>query len=350
MKTKVVSSVVKSVCGPDTQPSVQNKERSIYVNAGIEELKKTGDKGSAAYKFHSLISYIPLPKSYLSRITLIIFIVGYLPILVFVYHLLASQPNDPASKLQIFGISLSFALLGLAVTAYPLKLLLSSLLVVSRALDQYINDKRMPALSTLQIDELERLTLDIQFKILDLQGHIRSLEKRSMTDYLTGTHNRYSAERQLKEDIARAQRSGNEISLIILDIDEFKLINDRYGHDVGDICLKHVVEIIEGGIRKGDWLGRWGGDEFILLLFDSDEKSSRKIVERIGAAVKEQPALTPKGEISVGLSVGICQYNGKDQAEELFKKADCALLLAKRLGKSQIVYYSNTFPIAAMHT
>jgi GGDEF domain-containing protein len=73
-------------------------------------------------------------------------------------------------------------------------------------------------------------------------------------------------------------------------------------------------------------------------------------VERIGTAVKEQPALTPKGEISMSLSVGICQHDGKDQAEELFKKADCALLLAKRLGKSQIVYYSNTFPIAAIHT
>jgi diguanylate cyclase (GGDEF)-like protein len=155
-----------------------------------------------------------------------------------------------------------------------------------------------------------------------------------MTDYLTGVYHRYSGEKRLREDISRAERSGKEISLVMLDIDEFKLINDRYGHDVGDICLKHVVKIIQTNIRKGDWLVRWGGDEFILILFDSDEKSSERIVERIGIAVREQPALTPKGEISMSLSVGMCQHNGKDDAQELFKKADSALLSAKRLGKS----------------
>jgi diguanylate cyclase (GGDEF)-like protein len=207
-------------------------------------------------------------------------------------------------------------------------------------LRDYINDKKVPELPTQFTDEVGRLMADIQYTVKNSDELIQSLEKTSMTDYLTGVYNRYSCEMRLGEDIARVRRGGETMSLVMLDIDDFKLINDRYGHYNGDACLKQIVDIIRNNIRQGDWLARWGGDEFILLLFNSDEESSVGTMKRIGVALGENPITSEHDNISLTLSIGICQYNGEDAPEILFRKVDIALLQAKHRGKGQIVAYS----------
>ncbi|MBI2486193.1 MAG: GGDEF domain-containing protein [Deltaproteobacteria bacterium] len=289
---------------------------------------------------YSLLSSLPFPKSYLGKIMLIAFLGTHVPLLVLIFYSLY-QSNEFDSKLKVLLITLVATLLGTAFTLYMLYLLLSPVSLASSMLRDYINNKKMPELPTEFTDEVGRLMADIQYTVKNSDELIQSLEKTSMTDYLTGVYNRYSCEMRLREDVARARRVGETMSLVMLDIDDFKLINDRYGHDNGDTCLRQTVDIIRNNIRQGDWLARWGGDEFILMLFNSDEESSVKTMERIGFALGDKSITTQQSQISLTLSIGICQYNGEDEPDTLFKKVDIALLQAKRRGKGQIVAFSN---------
>ena len=295
-----------------------------------------------SYGLYSLLSRLPFPFSYPGKIILVTFLGIHAPLLISLSYLSVYCPFNFDSTVWTFGIILFAILVGTAFTFYVLNSLLSPISLISSTLREYVNGNKIPNLPTHFTDEVGRLMSDVQYAVSHIDEFIRSLEKLSMTDYLTGVYNRCSGEKRLKEDIARASRSGSKISLAMLDIDDFKLINDKYGHDVGDLCLKHIVKIIEDNIRRGDWLVRWGGDEFVLILFNSDKKSAEKIVERICLAVQERPIDAFQDEINLMLSAGICQYNGRDNAEELFKKADSALLLAKRLGKSQVVHYTDS--------
>lgn len=288
---------------------------------------------------YSLLSALPFPTSYLGKIMLVAFLGIQVPLLALVFYSLY-LPGEFDSKLEIVIIALVATVLGTAFTLYMLYLLLSPVSLASRMLRDYINDKKVPELPTQFTDEVGRLMADIQYTVKNSDELIQSLEKTSMTDYLTGVYNRYSCEMRLGEDIARARRGGETMSLVMLDIDNFKLINDRYGHYNGDACLKQIVDIIRNNIRQGDWLARWGGDEFILLLFNSDEESSVGTMKRIGAALGENPITNEHDNISLTLSIGICQFNGEDGPETLFRKVDLALLQAKHRGKGQIVAYS----------
>lgn len=339
MSMMTIPSKINSIHNPKTSLNNHNKEQ-IKKSDNIHE--RPLDNKQASYKFYSLLSRIPFPRSYSGKIVLIIYLGTCLPMLCIIFYLLASFSPGSVSTLQILTITLIVTILGTGFTLYTLHSLLSPITLVSRNLYEYINNKRMPNLPTHFTDEVGRLMGNVQYTISHIDNIIQSLEKTSITDHLTGVYNRHSGEKRLREDISRVKRSGGTISLVMLDIDDFKLVNDQYGHDAGDICLKHFVKIIRSNIREGDLLVRWGGDEFILILFNSDLRSSEKILERICLAVREQPAQSSQGEIHLTLSVGMCQYNGKDDAEMFFKKADSALLLAKRLGKSQIIYYPDS--------
>ena len=288
---------------------------------------------------YSLLSALPFPTSYLGKIMLVAFLGIHVPLLALIFYSLY-LPGGLDSKLQLLIIALVGTVLGTGFTLYMLYLLLAPVSLASRMLRDYINDKKVPELPTQFTDEVGRLMADIQYTVKNSDELIQSLEKTSMTDYLTGVYNRYSCEMRLGEDIARVRRGGETMSLVMLDIDDFKLINDRYGHYNGDACLKQIVDIIRNNIRQGDWLARWGGDEFILLLFNSDEESSVGTMKRIGVALGENPITSEHDNISLTLSIGICQYNGEDAPEILFRKVDIALLQAKHRGKGQIVAYS----------
>lgn len=130
------------------------------------------------------------------------------------------------------------------------------------------------------------------------------------------------------------------MTLILLDLDDFKKINDQFGHDIGDFCLKHVVNIIKTNIRESDWMARWGGDEIMIMLFDSDELFASAVLERIISGLDENSIPTTQGLIKLTISVGVSQFKQSYDMESFFKKTDMALLEAKRKGKGQIVYVS----------
>ena len=294
---------------------------------------------------YSLLSRFPFPKSYPGKILLTAFIGMHVPLLVLILYFTLSNPLGLESTWPILAVALLATLVGTAFTHYTLNGLLTPVLLASQKLREYMTNKGMPDIPDYFTDQAGQLMADVQHTVKYLDKVIDSLEKASMMDYLTEAYNRHAGENRLMEDIARAQRSDDTMSLVMLDVDDLKLINDQYGHDVGDICLKHVASTVKGNIRKSDWLARWGGDEFVLLLFNTKEEPSAKILERICTALKENPIHTAQGdEINLTLSMGVYQYDGRDDIKTLLIKMDNALYGAKRGGKNQIVYYGQEYP------
>ena len=123
------------------------------------------------------------------------------------------------------------------------------------------------------------------------------------------------------------------------DIDNFKAINDTHGHQAGDVCLRHVALVIGRNVREGDWLCRWGGDEFVLALWDASVFASPEaVLGRINAGLRGSPVRLPGGEeLVLSISVGAHRYAGEKDIRELLAKADAAMYEAKREGRAWVL-------------
>ena len=163
------------------------------------------------------------------------------------------------------------------------------------------------------------------------------LERHALTDGLTGLLNRRAAEDRLDQELARARRHNEGYALALLDLDHFKLVNDRYGHAVGDEVLKAMARRIEGGLREDDWLARWGGEEFLVFLRNADVRESVFVLERLTAQVRGSPIATSAGAIRVTLSAGIGLPSGEDRNyRNAVEVADTCLYRAKAGGRDRV--------------
>jgi diguanylate cyclase (GGDEF)-like protein len=161
---------------------------------------------------------------------------------------------------------------------------------------------------------------------------------QAVTDPLTGLWNRRHMAETLEREVARALRFGHPISLIILDVDDFKKINDRQGHLQGDIVLEHVADVVREAIRSIDVAARYGGDELALILLETDREGATVLAERLREQVRDtEVPRRDDGTMSVTLSVGVATIpDSAGDLESLVDSADRALLRAKRAGKNQI--------------
>jgi|SRR5579884_140316 len=167
---------------------------------------------------------------------------------------------------------------------------------------------------------------------------IGALSEVARTDPLTGLLNRRGFEERLEDELARARRTGAAVGLVVCDLDRFKLVNDRYGHHVGDEALRRFGELLVSAKRTIDGAARIGGEEFALILPSTDHNGGRALAERIRRGVRE--ALTGYGlPLSVSLGVVSHPAHGED-AEALLRRADQAMYTAKRLGRDRAVIYS----------
>ena len=165
------------------------------------------------------------------------------------------------------------------------------------------------------------------------------------TDGMTGLTNHRTFKERGAEALARAKRSGRPLSLIITDIDHFKLVNDTHGHAVGDVVIKGVADLLHTSARDVDIVARYGGEEFAILLEDCESEAAAQIAERIRVAIKETTFDGSDGGFGVTLSLGVCEYES-GTLNELVEEADKALYEAKGGGRDQVVRAS-TSQIAA---
>jgi diguanylate cyclase (GGDEF)-like protein len=211
--------------------------------------------------------------------------------------------------------------------------------LASSSLEAYLDERRKPELPIGFSDEAGKLMADVQHAVDHLDTTIRSLEGLSGTDHLTGLPNRREGEGRLGEDLARAKRGGAFLTVAVVDLDGFKAINDTHGHHAGDVCIRHVARVIRRSVREGDWLARWGGDEFVLALWDASVFASPEaVLGRINADLRRTPVRLPGGgELVLSISVGAHRYAGEDDIRELLAKADAAMYEAKREGRAWVL-------------
>jgi diguanylate cyclase (GGDEF)-like protein len=161
----------------------------------------------------------------------------------------------------------------------------------------------------------------------------------AITDYLTGLYNHRYLHERLDEELARAQDHGEKLSLLFIDIDQFKAFNDRYGHSMGDAALRSVAGIIEGHVRRMDIAARYGGEEFVVALASTGPAEAIAVADRIRRGVAELRIHPIDASLSV--SVGVATFpDDAARKEELIDKADYAMYVAKRLGRDRVGSFS----------
>jgi diguanylate cyclase (GGDEF)-like protein len=288
---------------------------------------------------YASLARLGFPKSYGGKIMLVVFTGPYLLLAALVLYLLLVSPGSFGTPLGALAILLGATLLEFVAALLVLRALLAPVRLVSHALKSYLDERAKPDLPTGFSDEAGRLMADVQYTIDHLDSTIRSLEGLSGTDHLTGLPNRRNGEERLAEDLARARRGGEHLTVAMVDVDRFKAINDTHGHHAGDICIRHVAEVIRRNVREGDWLARWGGDEFVLALWDpSVFAPPEAMLGRINRSLKESPVRLPLGEeLVLSVSVGAHRYAGEDDLREMLAKADAAMYEAKREGRAWVL-------------
>jgi diguanylate cyclase (GGDEF)-like protein len=165
----------------------------------------------------------------------------------------------------------------------------------------------------------------------------RIVERQALVDGLTGIANRRQCEDSLTTETAQAERLGTPLTLVLADLDDFKAVNDVHGHAVGDDVLREFAEVLKATLRDSDLAGRWGGEEFLLLLPGADAEGGANLADRVRAGLAERSFLGRNGEVvTVTCSFGVAQHDPGGTKRDLFAAADQALYRAKRAGKNRV--------------
>lgn len=165
----------------------------------------------------------------------------------------------------------------------------------------------------------------------------RDLARIASIDVLSGLMNRRRAGEMIRREIARCRRSGRPLSFILADIDDFKGVNDRLGHEAGDRAIRHISDVIIAAVRSSDIVARWGGEEFLVALPETSVPDARRVAERIRHDVAVRPVDTEAGPVAVTMTLGVAAYVPGQTLEQCLAQADGALYEGKRAGKNVVL-------------
>lgn len=192
-----------------------------------------------------------------------------------------------------------------------------------------------------ELIKTNKLLLERSKELLVLNDEFKKL---SVTDSLTGLYNRRYFEEKIKEEMDVTKRHGDSNSILVIDIDHFKKINDTYGHMQGDIVIKNISHIMKIRLRETDILCRVGGEEFVAICLRSDEQASITLAEDLRKTIEEQVVSVENEDVSVTISIGIMTVtkdNINNYANNIFKYADIALYHSKSHGRNRVTHYSD---------
>lgn len=196
-------------------------------------------------------------------------------------------------------------------------------------LNSFVGDRERSHLAAVKAKEA------LELVNLELQRNQARISELMLTDPLTGTANRRHLDERMLLEFDRAHRYKNMLSVVIADLDHFKDINDSFGHNVGDDVLKAVAEVIRANIRTADFVARFGGEEFVLLLPETGREGAELLAERIRRALEAAPIAALNSPVTASFGIAIARPS--ESAKEVLKRADDALYQAKHAGRNRVV-------------
>jgi diguanylate cyclase (GGDEF)-like protein len=168
----------------------------------------------------------------------------------------------------------------------------------------------------------------------------QELYHRATEDALTGMYNRRMMSDYLDYEINRAVRTGGTLAVLLADIDHFKAVNDTHGHDCGDAVLQQIASVLRGNLRDQDIVARWGGEEFLVLLPDTDAAGALTVAEHLRSRVETRSLSCGGAALSITMTFGAAEYSPEKERTQLVKEADLALYQGKRQGRNRSQSYS----------
>lgn len=186
-------------------------------------------------------------------------------------------------------------------------------------------------------EELLRANQIIAKKNKALEKALHQLERLATTDALTNLYNRRFIMSKINEEILRYKRSGKVFSFLLCDIDHFKSINDEYGHNFGDYCLKELSRTVLKNVREQDTVSRWGGEEFLILLVETGKEEAGIVAERIRSEIQGLTLKHNGIQTQMNVTIGVSEYDSALEVKDCIKTADKALYQGKANGRNQVV-------------
>jgi diguanylate cyclase len=191
-----------------------------------------------------------------------------------------------------------------------------------------------------QFHGMARQIKELQNETNNYQQTLKQQSKQLHIDFLTKIPNRAAWSDRLQNEFTRYQRYQHPLSLAVIDVDKFKLINDTFGHLAGDKVLNVIAQTLQKTLRNTDFIARYGGEEFAILLPETSHEQSQVMLEKLRKAIKKIPFKFKKQSISITISVGSTSFCEGDDPETVFERADQALFKAKGKGRDQVVYFA----------
>jgi diguanylate cyclase (GGDEF)-like protein len=271
------------------------------------------------------------PHSFRAKLMAVVVTCTLLPLTVFLVWLLLHEGPSPLQLVTGVSLTVAVTLLGVLAALFLLYHLLTPLRMMADVVQAYQQEHRLPELPEDGRDEVGLLMRGINCGLRDIDQGMRELERNALEDPLTHALSRRGSDRHLHDCVELAER-GSPLVLYVLDVDNLKPVNDEYGHAAGDRMLVDLVESSRRWLRGKDWIGRWGGDEFLICMHDNQRASN----ERVRQWLRELETPRPDG-IPIRVSVGCAQYRPGLDAMQLYREADTAMYAAKAQGGAMLV-------------
>src|SRR5687768_1681806 len=281
-----------------------------------------------------------LKESYAGKFALAAFIGILIPLATFIVFLLLARTDWEVMYPALAALVLAcFA--GFLGTLWMVRELLLPIDLTAQALRDYIDSRKLPDLPIHFTDRAGRLMEGTQYTLPQLHETITRLERVSDTDDLTGIYNLRAGEKRLAEEVARAERDLQTFHIAFFDVNGFKQINDKHGHSAGDAVISHLAALLQLNTRRGDWVARWGGDEFVVGLHRN--RALKMVMERIVKAIGGSPCeIAPGLELRISVCCGVADYRFGSGLPGVLSDVDRATYAAKELaradGQSHIAY------------
>jgi diguanylate cyclase (GGDEF)-like protein len=189
----------------------------------------------------------------------------------------------------------------------------------------------------LQVTRIDKVTAENEQLKTQLVNMVRSLDLASRIDAMTGLANRRDIMEKIDREATRSLRHQNTFTVLLINIDNFKKVNDAYGYNSGDDVLVEVARVLRGCVRNEDICGRWGGEEFLLLLPETSAEDSLSVANKVLESISMTEFKANKPGIRITVSIGISEHDSAKSAQECISGANQALATAKQSGKNRYI-------------